>query len=231
MRHVNIEQLKENFYSIEQEAVRSFMFIGEDRVLLVDTGFPGSDILEKVRQMTKLPIEVIFTHADWDHTGESASIEKKYMHPAEMDYYNQKNDNNLPLLPVWEGDSIVIGSYYLEVIHLPGHTPGSIVLLERNHRFMLTGDCIKKGPIFMFGYGRNFQAFHASMVKLKAISGDVDIFYACHNDREMTREIVDDLIIGSRKMIDGELIGKPEPKSDKILYSYEYGKASFYLDK
>lgn len=231
MRHVKIEKVKENFYSIEQVGVRSFMFVGEDRVLLVDTGFPDSDILEEIRKFTDLPMEVVFTHGDWDHVGESAPIEKKYLHPAEMDYYMQNNDKNMELLPIWEGDLINIGQYVLEVVHLPGHTPGSIALFERNQRFMLTGDCIKTGPIFMFGYGRNFQAFYASMKKLKKLSANIDIFYACHNNREVATDIVDDLIIGARKMIDKELVGKPEQKGDHLLYSYNYGKASFYLDK
>ena len=231
MRHVKIEKLKENFYSIEQTGVRSYMFVDEHRVLLVDTGFPDSDILEQVKVVTDLPIEVIFTHGDWDHIGESGPIEKKYMHPAEMDYYMQNNDQSMKLLPVWEGDVISVGQYLLEVVHLPGHTPGSIGLIERDQGFMLTGDCIKVGPIFMFGYGRNFQAFHASMIKLKTIAAEVDIFYACHKDREVDIDIVDDLIVGSRMMIDGELIGKPIAKGDTTLYRYDFGKASFYLDK
>ena len=231
MRHVGIEKLKENFYSIEQGRVRSYMFVGLDRILLVDTGFPDSDILDQVKKVANLPIEVIFTHADWDHTGESGPIKNKYIHPAEMDYYKQNNDGNMPLLPVWEGDKIEIGGYVLEVVHLPGHTPGSIGLIERKQRFMLTGDCIKNGPIFMYGYGRNFQAFHASMIKLKAMSHEVDIFYACHKDREMKTDIVDDLIVGSQKIINKELSGQELQKDQEIIYRYEYGKASFYLDE
>ena len=47
-----------------------------------------------------------------------------------------------PFKTVKEGDVIDIGGRTLEVFALPGHTPGSIVLLLREDRILFTGDAI-----------------------------------------------------------------------------------------
>jgi len=49
--------------------------------------------------------------------------------------------------PVAEGDSIVIGSDCLEVIHTPGHSPGGICLYSPAGKFVLVGDTLFQGSI------------------------------------------------------------------------------------
>ncbi|MFP3898478.1 MAG: MBL fold metallo-hydrolase [Dehalococcoidia bacterium] len=47
---------------------------------------------------------------------------------------------DLPELMPEDGEVISNGSFELEVLWTPGHSPGHICLYERNRRFMLTGD-------------------------------------------------------------------------------------------
>lgn len=46
------------------------------------------------------------------------------------------------ILPIEPGDVIDLGGLTVEVIHLPGHTQGSILLLLREDRVLFTGDAI-----------------------------------------------------------------------------------------
>jgi len=46
-----------------------------------------------------------------------------------------------------EGDRIDIGDWNFEVIHFPGHSHGSIALLERNRKVMFSGDVIYDGGL------------------------------------------------------------------------------------
>lgn len=46
-----------------------------------------------------------------------------------------------------EGDCITIGTKYLEVIHVPGHSPGSIVLYAPESNILITGDVLFKNSI------------------------------------------------------------------------------------
>ena len=49
--------------------------------------------------------------------------------------------------PLKEGDEIDLGDYFLKVIHTPGHTSGSICLLEDNKRYLFSGDTVFKDSI------------------------------------------------------------------------------------
>jgi hydroxyacylglutathione hydrolase len=81
------------------------------------------------------------------------------MHLSEFDYYKSKNENAVPMEAVWEGDIIDLGTYSLEVIPIPGYTPGCIALLEKEKRFIIGEDIIQLGSMFMFGNGSNFHAY------------------------------------------------------------------------
>lgn len=46
-----------------------------------------------------------------------------------------------------EGDKIFLGKEYLEVIHVPGHSQGSIALYSPNDGFLISGDALFAGSI------------------------------------------------------------------------------------
>lgn len=62
-------ELFAGLYALEDERVRQFLVIGEERALLFDAGFADSGVLETVRALTDLPIDVVMTHGDPDHSG------------------------------------------------------------------------------------------------------------------------------------------------------------------
>lgn len=46
-----------------------------------------------------------------------------------------------------EGDVIVIGEGELKVIHVPGHSPGSVVLYDEKDDFLIAGDVLFQGSV------------------------------------------------------------------------------------
>jgi hydroxyacylglutathione hydrolase len=150
------------------------------------------------------------------------------MHPSEFDYYKAKNENPVPMEPVWEGDIIVLGSYSFEVILIPGHTPGSIALLEKEKRFLIGGDSIQLGSIFMFGNGRNFEAYRASMKKLQGRLSEFDTVYASHNTLSVEANTINLLYEAAGKVMDKRVLGKPEERFDGKVNCYEIDGVSFY---
>ena len=229
----NIYLTDGGFWCIEQGVVRSFLFIGEEEALLVDCLF-GGDLKSECEKLTDKPIRVVITHADGDHTGCALQFDKVYMHPAEFDRYYLKNNHDAPATPLWEGDVIDIGSFRFEVILIPGHTPGSIALLEREKRFLIGGDSIQSGPMFMFGDGRNVSAYHASMEKLKRFRPDFDKIYSSHHSLIEDPAVIDDLALFAADVIAGDL---PEPTDDPggkappHVKLYSRGNAHFLLEK
>lgn len=64
-----------------------------------------------------------------------------------------------------DGDRIDLGERPLEIISLPGHTPGSIAILDVNNRVLISEDPIQDGLIFMFGVQREIHAYSKSLKK------------------------------------------------------------------
>jgi glyoxylase-like metal-dependent hydrolase (beta-lactamase superfamily II) len=46
-----------------------------------------------------------------------------------------------------EGDIVDLGDRAFEVLHLPGHSPGSVGLYERRSQILFSGDAIYDGPL------------------------------------------------------------------------------------
>ena len=83
----NTKKISEHFWIIEENGVRSFLFEGDKKAMLIDTGFGTLPIREMVAELTKLPVFLVNTHTDKDHTGCNRDFKPVYMHPAEMDHY------------------------------------------------------------------------------------------------------------------------------------------------
>lgn len=232
------------FYSVEMGFVRSFMFVDSHEVLLVDLGIGGSDLKGQVIDFLETKSEnisagnvgakeqkkfrVICTHGDRDHIGDAQEFDRLQIHPSEMNrFYNGSNDG-VKVEPIWEGDSIVIGDYCLEVILIPGHTPGSIALLDRSKGFLIGGDSIQRGPIFMFGEGRNFQALIVSMEKLEKMMSLFKVVYACHHDLENPPTCITDVKEGAKIMLENPPQGQPQERFDNKVKLYDTGRISFF---
>lgn len=212
MEHV--KQIAEHFWILEEDGVRSFLFEGTDRAMLVDTGFGTLPLGEMAAELTPLPVFLVNTHTDKDHTGRNREFGPAYMHPAEMDRYQ----NGLPegcrtedVRPLWEGEVIDLGHWRFEVILTPGHTPGSIMLLEREKRMLISGDTIQDGTIFMFGSGRNMPAFQSSLRRILAIADTFDTIWPSHGSYPLGPDIIPGILQGTRDLLDGKLSGQEPP--------------------
>lgn len=56
--------------------------------------------------------------------------------------FGQRLDEPLKFTSLSEGDKLTVGRYHLEVVDIPGHTPGQIGLYEREHKLFFSGDHI-----------------------------------------------------------------------------------------
>lgn len=233
-----VEQPFPGLYAIDEGGVRSFLIPGESDALLIDSGFGRGNLLAQVRELTDLPVTLLHTHTDGDHTGCNAQFDKILLHPAEYDYYAQKlqaSDADVKaafakISPIWEGDRLCYGEYCLEVVLIPGHTPGSIALLDAHKRLLIGGDSVQTGAIFMFGAGRNMPAYLASMQKLDAMRKQFDTVLASHAQLCVDAQILPDLIEGAQAFLDGKLTGSAPsfaPGRPMPCLQYSYKRANF----
>lgn len=68
------------------EKVHSFLLIGEDRAILIDTGLGIDNIKRITDQLTELPIAVITTHVHADHIGSHGQFQTIYVHKHDEDW-------------------------------------------------------------------------------------------------------------------------------------------------
>ena len=220
-----VHQLDSSCWRIEENGVRAFLITGTQNALLIDSGFGTGNIRALVDTMTNLPIKLVNTHTDRDHVGCNSLFEKAFMHPSEYDRYNQGVGAGLIVEPLWEGDRIDLGGRSFEVILIPGHTPGSIALLDAENRILFSGDSVQSGTIYMFGPGRNIHAYIASMTKLYGISHQFDTVYPSHGSIPISSNILKGLIMGAKKVLNKEIEGKKVETMDIPGKVYDIGVA------
>lgn len=65
-----------------------------------------------------------------------------------------------------DGDEIDLGDQCFEVLHLPGHSPGSIGLFQRSTGALFSGDVVYDGPLLDDIEGADQEAYSVSMERL-----------------------------------------------------------------
>ena len=139
-----------------------------NQAAVIDPGMVSTaeqDALDKyIRQNDIKLTQIILTHAHIDHILGAGYVKDKYgavikAHPADgfiaqsanlqAQRFGMKNSID-PVsfdIELKDGDEIQIGESSLAVIHLPGHSPGGIVLYDRDDNVAFTGDSIFEGSI------------------------------------------------------------------------------------
>ena len=222
-----MRELYRNTWTEMDEFVRIFLAAGTEKALIIDTGLTGLDICALAAKHTGLPCELLITHADGDHISGKHHFEKVIMHPSEAFLYRQQSQGTGSVVPVFEGDVIDLGGRTLEVIHLPGHTPGSITLLDRDARCLIGGDPIQEdGEIYMFGPHRSMEMYIASLERLMERT-DFDGIYPSHAKEKVSREVIPELIRGAKAVLAGELRGEETEVHGQVIRSIDVGPARF----
>ncbi len=222
--------LEASCWRIEESSVRAFLVAGAQKALLIDSGYGTGNIREVAESLTNLPLTLVNTHADRDHIGCNALFPEARMHPAEYDRYHRGNGAGLTAKPIWEGERIDLGGRVLEVLLIPGHTPGSIALLDREHRVLFGGDSVQAGVIYMFGPGRDIDAYIDSLTRLAALRNSFDTVYPSHGPIPVGADILPGLTDGARRVRAGEIPGTAAPPHVTAARVYDAGVAKFLYD-
>jgi glyoxylase-like metal-dependent hydrolase (beta-lactamase superfamily II) len=97
--------------------------------------------------------------------------------------------------PVADGDDIDLGGRRFTVLHLPGHSPGTICLYEEATGTLFSGDCVYDDVLFDELVGSDVTAYVASMERLLEL--DVRVVHPGHGDSfdgNRLREIGEDYL-------------------------------------
>ncbi len=218
-----IIRMNETTWRIEDNGVRMFLLTGTKEALLIDSGMRTVNAKELAESITDFPVKLLNTHADGDHIAGNEAFSEFYMHPKEESNYRFRGKAG-KIIPVQQGDVLDLGDRPLEIIDLPGHTPGSIGILDVKNRVLIGGDSIQDGRIFMFGEHRNLTDYISSLEKLSAYEGRFDTVYASHSSVTVVPDIIPKLIAGAKQILAGEATGEEIDMfgNSVLLYQFEF---------
>ena len=175
----------------------AYLLCGSERALLVDTLNGRGNLAELVRGITDLPVTVVNTHGHVDHIGCNHFFKEAWLHPADLEVYREHltfvaaslkeagispvpDGTECRLLPLAHGQIFDLGGLVLEAVHIPGHTHGSVAILDRKARLLYSGDAIN-GQIWMqLEHSTMLSEYLASLNALDAIRTDFDGLYGGH---------------------------------------------------
>lgn len=123
----------------------SYLIASGDQAVVIDATRHTGRIIKLADSMRVKITHVFDTHLQADHISggrEIAAVSGSAYHINPLDAEGASYD----FLPMKDGQSIRFGGCSLEIIHTPGHTPGSTSLLL-NEQFLFTGDTIMKTSI------------------------------------------------------------------------------------
>ncbi len=227
-----VRPINQNTTCFEEDGgVRFFLLEGQDKALLIDSGMMTKDALEIAQTVTDKPIELINTHADRDHVGSNHEFSWVYLHPSEAANYYGNAGQTGDFVPVYDGTVLNLGGRKLTVIALPGHTEGSIALLDEENRFLISGDPIQDGAVFMFGPHRDLHAYVKSLERLLAMTDAFDTIYPSHGSMTVTPDILPKLIAGAKDVLSGKVEGTSREVHGNSIMVYDIGAAKFLMGK
>jgi glyoxylase-like metal-dependent hydrolase (beta-lactamase superfamily II) len=118
------------------------------------------------------------------------------------------------LIPIQDEHCFELGERSLQVIAVPGHSPGSVCLLDRQSRLLFTGDMVLSGRIWMhLEESCSLQQYVNSLQKLQTLSDEFDGILPGHADIQKLpcpTLLIDKLLGGAEAILSGQLVGEPE---------------------
>ena len=218
-----IIKINDNTWRIEDGGVRMFLLAGTEKALLIDSGMNVHNAKDIAEGLTSLPLYLINTHADRDHIGSNDQFDSFFMHPAEVPNYERAGGKG-QIIPVEEGDIIDLGERELKIIHIPGHTPGSIGILDVKARVLISGDPVQEnGKIFMFGPARSMEDYIKSLEHLEDLRDEFDEIWPSHSDIPVSPGTIKKLHDGAIDVLQGKVKGTPMEMHGNKITAYDLG--------
>lgn len=199
-----------------------YLLHGDERDLLVDTCLGVGNLRELVDSLSTHPLTVVLTHGHIDHAMGAPEFNDVYMSHLDTEIYLSMRDpegrlgyiranlgGQLPegieetlVAPapmtfhdLHDGDVFDLGGIHAEIYALPGHTPGSMVVLIPEERVLILGDACNKSTFLFDENSLTVEEYRAGLVLLRdRLAGRYERVFICHHDMEMQPDIMDHVI-------------------------------------
>ena len=202
---INFMNGTENMYLLE----------GDEKALLIDTGYGVGNLRAYVEKLTDKPIVVANTHYHPDHAAGNGEFEQVYMSKnADLDKATMTEiPFDLTKLPhpdyekiyVGDGDTIELGNRTIEILDVkPAHCNSSLFFLDRSHRMFFCGDDMEAAQVNLFDNSHNpdinydlktvLDNFLENTERILSLSTEFDYLLPNHNGAPIAKSYLNDYI-------------------------------------
>jgi hydroxyacylglutathione hydrolase len=230
---------------VENNTVNIYLVEGKDTALIIDTGYGTGDLKAYVKTLTKLPLIIVNTRGHGDHVGGDSQFSKIYIHPRDFEMINSKfkkgygtegiaNTDSMTLVSVEEGYIFDLGERKLEVIEVPGHTHGSICLLDSVNKILFAGDNTNAIVWLFLKDCYPLEVYLRSLQKVHKHIDEFDIIMPGHNT-PLDRTFIKEQIACVESILDGTCSPVPYNYSDftkrALLCKYKTSEVAYDPNK
>jgi len=239
-----------------------YLITGTHRAMLVDTGMGLGDLAAIVHSLTDLPVTVINTHGHPDHAGGNGGFDEVWLdlqdealmrvmtsdefrlddlrrlHDGTVDEYQRLVEELVPvqpyhIRPMHAGQVFDLGGRCFEVVPLPGHTLGSICLLNVDEKLLFSGDSIVATPVWMYqDYCTPLCKYLDSLRKILERESEFETIFPGHQPTPLDRNQLHELIACADEILANPGIGEPTKTfaGEGLLWVHGKGQIIYNLE-
>ena len=194
-KRLKINQINDHIWLLnDKDQGTGYLITGSEKALVIDTMYGQENLQEAVRTLTDLPLMLVNTHGHFDHIYGNIYFDTAYLHPADWEIANayfktgkfielmQRTGRRPAKLRPITGETVIdLGDIGLEVYETPGHTPGSIVLLDRKDRILFSGDTVIEQTWMQLPECCNMDTMLHSLDLIQTLRPDFDFVLCGHS--------------------------------------------------
>jgi hydroxyacylglutathione hydrolase len=151
---------------------------------LIDAPAEANIIIDKLKNTT--PKYILLTHNHMDHIGVLAQLRAELKVALAAHTSDTGNLTSAPEILLRDGDMIRLGRLKLEVLHTPGHTPGSLCF--RVGHYLISGDTIFPGGPGKTSSPHDFRQIIKSITEKIFVLPDATQIYPGHGNSTLLKK-------------------------------------------
>ena len=171
--------------------------------VLIDAPAEPSTIMDRLKSTN--PKYILLTHNHMDHIGALAELRVGLKVPLAAHDLDARNLSSPPEILLSDGDTISLGNLKFEVLHTPGHTPGSLCF--KVGCYLISGDTLFPGGPGKTGSPSDFRQIIKSITERILVLPDDMRLYPGHGDSTVLKKAKDEFAVFSSRPHNPDLCG------------------------
>ena len=171
--------------------------------VLIDAPAEANIIMDRLKSTN--PKYILLTHNHMDHIGALAELQAGLKVPLAAHALDAGNLPSPPEMLLNDGDTVTIGNLKLEVLHTPGHTPGSLCF--KVGCYLISGDTIFRSGPGKTKSSADFKQIIKSMTEKIFVLPDATQIYPGHGDSTVLKKEKDEFAVFSSRSHSPDLCG------------------------